>query len=294
MAGSAEIKTAFRRLAKMYHPDKNPQGRDNFTKILKAYEVLSDPIQKASFDYRLNYQTATTGSQERRTATTKNWRFDEKELKRRQYYNDYIKKQTHEPSYTDSNVETKKAYSDYKYIFFATPLAVILFLLIMNLATTRTPLTLSQISRNYADTNKREIFDSPATGSDMYQNAFGVEEKIAKDNISMTLKNYKHQDAIVVLFSDDIFLRSIFIKSNDSINLPDLPVSQLSVKVSSGFHFDTQKKINGVMTNGFFKDELHFYKKLKPIKADAVKEFILVDDTVAYAEISAQEFFENK
>lgn len=294
MAGSAEIKTAFRRLAKIYHPDKNPQGRDDFTKILKAYEVLSDPIQKASFDYRLNYQTATTGTQERRTSTPKTWRFDEKELKRRQYYNDYIKKQTQEASQTDSTVETKKAYSDYKYIFFATPLAVILFLLIMNLATTRTPLTLSHISRNYADTTSGETYDSPITGSDIYESVFLKGEKIANDTISMTLKNYRLEDAIVILFSGNIFLRSIFIKSNDSISLPGLPVSQLSVKVSSGYHFDSQKTISGVATNGFFKDKLHFYKKIKSIKPEAEKELILTGDTVAYTEISAQEFFQNK
>lgn len=35
------IRNAYRKLARIYHPDKNPQGRDMFEKIQKAYEMLS-------------------------------------------------------------------------------------------------------------------------------------------------------------------------------------------------------------------------------------------------------------
>ena len=45
-ADSGEIKAAFRRLAKQYHPDKNPNGKDFFERLLTAYETLSDPQLK--------------------------------------------------------------------------------------------------------------------------------------------------------------------------------------------------------------------------------------------------------
>jgi molecular chaperone DnaJ len=54
-AGINEIKAAFRRLAKQYHPDRNPSGNVDFEKILKAYETLSDPGLKLTYDYKLNY-----------------------------------------------------------------------------------------------------------------------------------------------------------------------------------------------------------------------------------------------
>ncbi|MGV1746606.1 J domain-containing protein, partial [Mycoplasmoides pneumoniae] len=48
-----EIKTAYKRLAKRYHPDINKQGADTFVKINNAYAVLSDTTQKAEYDAML-------------------------------------------------------------------------------------------------------------------------------------------------------------------------------------------------------------------------------------------------
>lgn len=43
-ANEAEIKNAFRKLAKKFHPDKNndPKAKSIFQEILTAYEVLKD------------------------------------------------------------------------------------------------------------------------------------------------------------------------------------------------------------------------------------------------------------
>ena len=47
-----EIKRAFRRLAKKYHPDANPDNKkeaeEKFKEVNEAYEVLSDPQKKTN------------------------------------------------------------------------------------------------------------------------------------------------------------------------------------------------------------------------------------------------------
>ena len=52
-ASEAEIKKAFRKLAKTYHPDSNkddPKAKDKFAEANSAYEILGDAGKRAQFD----------------------------------------------------------------------------------------------------------------------------------------------------------------------------------------------------------------------------------------------------
>jgi curved DNA-binding protein CbpA len=58
-AAPEEIRQAFRRLARRFHPDAGPEGSgERFQEVSEAYRTLSDPERRRSYDRKLQ-ETAT-------------------------------------------------------------------------------------------------------------------------------------------------------------------------------------------------------------------------------------------
>ena len=79
-ATNAEIKSAYRRLARKLHPDVNGEAEDasqEFTKIAKAYEILGNTKERANYDRQLlkeKYNSAGDSVFTSENAHAKRWR----------------------------------------------------------------------------------------------------------------------------------------------------------------------------------------------------------------------------
>ncbi len=73
-ASKQEVRASFRRLVKVYHPDKNPQrikwAEVQMRRLLEAYETVSDDMRRAIYDRRLD--TPRTPSFTERLASREN------------------------------------------------------------------------------------------------------------------------------------------------------------------------------------------------------------------------------
>ena len=63
-ATTAQIKSAYRKLAKQYHPDVNdsPDAADRFREITEAYDTLTDPDRRRRYDRLHGTRTGTSGT----------------------------------------------------------------------------------------------------------------------------------------------------------------------------------------------------------------------------------------
>lgn len=62
-ASAKEIKTAFYKLSKKHHPDKNPDDANagkKFSTISNAYDILGDPVKRRDYDNELLSQTSAS------------------------------------------------------------------------------------------------------------------------------------------------------------------------------------------------------------------------------------------
>lgn len=64
-ASQDEIKSAYKKLARKFHPDVNggdKNSEEKFKEVLEAYQILSDPQKRDLYDVKLYYKTITTQS----------------------------------------------------------------------------------------------------------------------------------------------------------------------------------------------------------------------------------------
>lgn len=255
-ATTAEIKAAFRRMAKLYHPDKNPNGKEQFEKILLAYEILVDADTRRRYDLKLKGYSVSS-SQATKTKTSgaqKNYSFTEEELKRRNYYREHYKKEYNYYAQNKAAAENKSSYNEYKYILFATPLAVALFMLVLNGLD-------NPKQKENKNTVSEIVYEEIKAGSDPYTSYFTHPVFDTLANRKLVLKNTGSKDVIVVITgSGNKFIRSCVIKTGYFAELEQLPDDMKEIRFYGGKKWNGSKEFKNSKVFGGFEDSNDFYK----------------------------------
>jgi curved DNA-binding protein CbpA len=255
-ATDIEIKSAFRKLAKIYHPDKNPDpnARVLFEHILKAYDTLINPHSRRRYDSLGSSQSSsvktTTKASNARNKGQKEWNTSEDDLKRREYY----KQHYHQAKTKAANVEQpKQTYSDYKYVLFATPIAVGLLMIIISFFSSepktvttmeKTEVIISEPSTSYTTLNN---------GDKPYSGFFGGIKTFDSQHI-LQINNSSVFDAVVIVFDSKTnhYLQHAYLKKSYTIEFSKLPDTGVYWKCVLGKNWNKDKLfLNDKVSGGF-------------------------------------------
>jgi len=249
-ATGTEIKAAYRRLAKLYHPDKNsgnPVAEEKFKQIKEAYEVLINTPRRRKYDEKRNRGVTNSSTAfQKKSSVKKNYNFSEEEAKRRQYYQQHYKTKS-TPRTPPPSGKTKPGITEIRYILISVPIAVALLLLMIRLYEKPKKEKISVIADTIA-TGKSEIntSESPYTG------VFGKNIFDTTSFSVIKLINKSGYDAIVFLQNDsNKIVRHHFIENNYQLYAENIPAGKYHLYYWLGKQFSYKEFLLGNIMGNF-------------------------------------------
>jgi curved DNA-binding protein CbpA len=292
-ANTAEIKAAYRRLVKIYHPDKNPnsyEAVEKFRQIQEAYETLIDPVSRSKYDGKVSYneyfsQTSQQAKQQTTQGRGKKYSFTEEDLKRRQYYKENYKRQ-YDAGKKVNVAEEKKRYNETRYILFSIPLAIGLLFFIINIyersdkkqTSKETKSTI--VLKDTITTIDKEKVEKIGTAAEPYKYYFGQNIIDRNSNQVVAVTNYSGTDAVVCIVDalSDKVVRHYFIENSFNLYFECLPAGKYYLRNYLGEHFNTEKKIKETEISGAFENE----KQFQTFKQNPFEIKLQKNDTISF------------
>lgn len=269
-ATTDEIKTAFRELAKKYHPDKNPGDKfaeERFKEIQEAYMVLSNPEKKRNYDLKLNYtnRTQKTYNQQPFTGNAYSYAQQQYAARNNAAFNNLKSRprNTHKP---------EERYQ----VVASVGVAMILLYFIISYSSSQEqnkkikssqPLTEKEIEallKTELEKTSKKVddvmihnFDSPYTkyfGEEVYQDA-------SKNNIVISAPG--NSEAVVCLVENKSpfkVIRNQYMSAGSVFKMNNIPNGDYFLKVFYGNNWDTTVTFLNHSFKGGFKDQIGFVK----------------------------------
>ena len=142
-ATANEIKTAYRELAKKYHPDKNhgnKSAEEYFKEIQQAYAILSNPEKRKKYDLKFFYGTVLAKQKTKSPYTGNAYQYAQQQSQQKHQFHNV------------KSVPKKKAKSESHQILISIGIALILLYFIISYNTRNKQSIPSQIPTNIVNT----------------------------------------------------------------------------------------------------------------------------------------------
>ncbi|GAB4133429.1 MAG: hypothetical protein Fur0041_05660 [Bacteroidia bacterium] len=316
-ATEQQIKLAYRRLAKRYHPDLNPgdnTAEERFKEILEAYTTLSDPQLKISYDFRKKFGYAPysgkayTGNANTATTTGTRTSSRSREDRRKKYSDeDLAFARAKHKSRVEKNISRRKKILKGMIITFALYLAAtVAFELYLERKRER------EAAAFRAELQKMMSAPSVATNDAMihdldspYDSIFGSGMFAAGSPNELLIAN-KFSDMVVCLVEADRnkkTIRNEFIHKGKAFSMKEIPGGNYMVKIYTGTEWIPRRFGLDTLTFGGFNKNEHFYflkagpflmkKDIRPFIDEGTKDTLIIsNEPEEMIEISRDVFFQ--
>jgi curved DNA-binding protein CbpA len=260
-----EIKTAYRRLAKKYHPDKNTGNKaaeEYFKEIQEAYAVLSNPEKRKKFDQRF-FRTASSPQPQTRTHSGPVYSGNAYQ---------YAQQQAQAQAKAQARQRAAAAYAREKeeaskppgpneswQILVSVGIAMVLLYFIISYSSESTAVAVQETVPVAAEIRSPEPAGTPVSTNlaSAYTTFFGGDVIDSASWNNLTIYNSDLSDAIVCLVDAGRHrtIRSQYIHAGEAYKLRNIPDGSYSLKVYFGNEWDPQRTfLNGSVTGGFKKE----------------------------------------
>ena len=265
-ATADEIKSAYRLLAKKYHPDKNignKAAEEYFKEIQQAYGVLSNPEKRKKYDLKAAYGTRPQ-PQQKSNSTGPQYTGNAYQYAQQQAYakqqQAYYQKQTAEKT---NNKSEKKDSGETWQILVSVGIALVLLYFIISYSTEKTVVAKpddfvkESVEKMNAQVEEPAInnFDSP------YSSFFGDEVNESGSKNSISIFNSGYSEVVVCLVeknSPNKVVRNQYMVNGSDFKMNEIPDGEYFLRAYYGSDWNPKKSFPNKTVKGGFKKENGF------------------------------------